>query len=77
MDKVTKEEYLAWRDHPVTQFYLRALHLRREILKEDLANDAVSGEMVQHYIGACKALKEAVDYGLREFEYLEENESND
>lgn len=72
---INKDDYIAWRDDPVTQFYLHALWKKREFTKEGIANDEADliSEIHKH-IGRCIAYQEAIDYATRDFEYLDERE---
>lgn len=77
MSVITKELWVDWKNHPVTQFYLKALHFKREQLKEGIAEgQAGSDREICMAIGQTQAYKDALEYAVRQFEYIELEEQD-
>ena len=70
---ITKSEYIAWRDHPVTQEFLHAIWEKREFTKEGLANaEATFVEEFNKHVGRCIGFQEVLDYATKDFDFIEE-----
>lgn len=65
---VSKRDYLDWRSSHVTKALVKALNDKREFLKEGLAEGAGQPEDV----GRCQALRDIIEYILRDFETFDE-----
>lgn len=74
---VSKEMWVDWKSHPVTKEYFRRLAVKREGMKEELAEGRAALDGIADYIGQCKAFKDAIDYGLHEFELIDEDQKDD
>jgi hypothetical protein len=73
---VSKEDWVDWRQHKVTQRFLRAMQQKREMLKEGLAENQSGSEREDCItMGRTQALKDVIIYAVREFEY--DNQSED
>jgi len=55
---MNKNEYLSWKEHPVTEEMIRALTETREGIKEELASGATldSHEQTARYVGNIEGL---------------------
>ena len=73
---VSKEMWGDWKRHPVTQEFFRRLHIKREGIKEDIA-DGKGREAIDQYIGQCQAYIDAIQYGLHTFECIDQEEDQD
>lgn len=67
---VSKEMWSDWKAHPVTKEFFRRLWVKREGMKEELS-DGAGREAIDNYIGQCQAYKDAINYGLHEFECID------
>ena len=79
MAEITRQEHLDWKQQKVTKEYLKRLFEKREQLKEGLAEgQSEGGTQFYNVIGQCQAYKDAIDYGLYDFEVisLEEQANN-
>lgn len=69
---VTKEMWVDWVKHPVTQEFLKALNDKREMLKEGLSENQTGTEREDCItMGKCQSLKDAIVYATKEFDYVE------
>lgn len=77
--EISKEEWQNWKTNKVTQEYLYRLHLKREFLKEGLAEGQAGEKQSQdQVIGQCQGLKDAVHYAKFEFDTIDlEKQSDD
>lgn len=71
--EVSKEQYIKWRSDETTKEYLKRLFEKRELLKEGLA-EGQAGLEQERTIGQCQAYKDAIDYGLYDFEFIDVEE---
>lgn len=70
MEPVSKEEYLEWKSNRVTKQFLQDLYNKREMLKEGVVELQDSNESARLVtIGRCQAMKDTMDWALRDFEY--------
>lgn len=70
MKDVTKEMFVAWKNDPVTVAVIDALHQKRELVKESIANAAYDNhDKLQQVIGYT--------IGLGEFSRIELSEENE
>lgn len=68
VDPPVKEDYVQWRTDPVTKFFVQAMFNQRENYKEFLAEGHHESERELHEkVGACQAIKDAIDYALNNF----------
>ena len=74
---ITKEMWVDWKQHPVTQEYFKRLIEHREGMKEELADGKADEASLNIYIGECRGYKFAITYGLHDFEIIQEDESID
>jgi hypothetical protein len=78
VERPSKELYLAWRELGVTKFLVQDLFLKREELKEGLAEAQYgSTEEYERAVGRCMALKDAIDYIIRDFDYVDSGEEEE
>lgn len=68
MDKPSKESWVNWIHHPVTQFYLSGINSTREQIKEGLA-EGKAGDNLDQYIGRCVGIRDCIDYAVKDFEF--------
>lgn len=68
---VTKEMWVDWKNHPVTQQYLRAIAHWRMGKLEAVAEGQVSGEQLLMEIGRTQGLKDAIEHALTSFNFVE------
>lgn len=69
-DRISKEEYLEWRDNRVTKQLIQDIYEKREFLKEgvvELSDESEKQRFVT--IGRCQAMKDIIDFVLRDFDY--------
>lgn len=70
VDLISKEEYLEWAGSRVTKKFIADLFNKREMLKEGVVELHDSSEQERLVtIGRCQALKDVVDWALRDFDY--------
>lgn len=75
---VTKDMWVSWKHDPVTQEFIARLSDKREMLKEGVVEGQASDEReTQRVFGQCQALKDAILYATRDFEFIEEGENAD
>lgn len=67
---VTKEQWIDWKRHPVTQYFLSAINDKREMIKEGIA-EGQAGLNINRDIGRAQGLKDVIRYALVEFDYTE------
>ena len=82
MSPITKDEWLQWKSHKVTQEFLTRLYDQREQLKEGMADgqagtDHESNVLIQKTIGQCMGLKDAIDYGVRNFDVIDPHKTEE
>lgn len=75
--EVTKEQWITWRALDVTKEFFQRLFDKREQLKEGLAEGNLNNTDIEIYIGQCQAYKDAVNYGLFEFETIDKELEDD
>jgi hypothetical protein len=63
---ITKEDWVDWKQHKVTKMFLKAVHDKREALKEGIADGAVEGDELQRTIGRCMSLYDTINFALHE-----------
>lgn len=59
--KVSKEMWQEWTKNPVTNAFMNEIRLRRENVKEYIANNGAKGEELQQCIGATRALADILN----------------
>ena len=70
--EVSKEQWVGWRDSPVTQEFAKRMFDKRELLKEGLAEgQAANYDIV---VGQCQAYKDVIEYTLEVFEVIDSEE---
>ena len=64
INSVAKEEFVAWKNDPVTKVVLEAIKQERETAKEMIVQGRFKGDELQQVIGFCVGLLNActVDY---------------
>lgn len=62
--EISKEQWVEWKNHPVTNQVMQALKLERENLKELIANDNIAATEIAKVIGMCFAYKKVLDVEL-------------
>lgn len=72
---ITKEQWMDWKRHPVTQQYLADVMNTREGKKEEISDGRVSGDELLIEIGRTQGIKDCVEYAIREFQYMEIEEN--
>lgn len=73
---VTKEQWVDWKNHPVTQQYLRDIHGNREDRKDEIADGKVEGNELYLEIGRTQGIKDCFDYALHQFNYIQLEDHN-
>lgn len=77
---ITKEEWIQWRDHPVTKEFVARVLNQREALKEGLVEGHLDSDKAEHIaIGRCQGMKDMALYALKEFEFVgqQDDQEND
>lgn len=70
---MTREDWVDWKNHPITQIFIDHLIENRGGRKEEIAEGKVVGNELYLEIGRCQGLKDAIDYALRYFHIEEDN----
>lgn len=65
MIEITKDSWVDWKKHPVTQFVIESLLVTREELKEGIA-EGQDPDHIQQHIGRAMAIKDAVKFMLED-----------
>lgn len=76
LEKPSKDSWVNWVQHPVTQFYLSGINSTREMLKEGIAEGA-AGENIDQYIGRCIGIRDCIDYAIKDFEWSGRDDSKE
>lgn len=75
---ISKEEWEFWKNLKTTKEFVRALYLKRELLKEGLVESSYTKhEEELKVVGRCQALRDTIDYILHDFEVREEEIKED
>lgn len=69
---ITKEDWVAWKSNPVTKAFLNRLNIKREELKEGIAEGQAEGDELQRTIGRCMSLIDVLQDA--KYNFLEEGE---
>ena len=64
---IEKEDWVAWKTHPITKTFLENISKTRQELMEDIAEGAAVEDELQRTIGRCMSLKDVVSYALYDF----------
>lgn len=75
-DIILRQEWGEWKQNKVTKEFLKRLFEKREGIKEELAEGRAAKEQLDQFIGQCQAYKDAIDYGIRDFEVVETEEKD-
>lgn len=74
---VTKEEWVDWKRHPVTQAFLRGIMTTRDGKKEEIAEGKVEGNQLYLEIGRCQGIQDTFEYAVYKFDYVQIEDNND
>lgn len=75
---VSKDQWVDWKNHPVTQEYLKRILGSRESIKEGIAEgQSEDNEHLYIQIGRAQGMKDCFEYAIRDFEYVNLEEGND
>ncbi len=77
---ITKEQWVMWKQDPVTQAFLSDLYKTREELKEGMAEGAADSNIeIYRTQGRCMSIKDAIHHARVEFglRFNEEGESEE
>ena len=66
---ISKEQWIDWKRHPVTMYFLQAISDKREQIKEGIA-EGQSGMNLNRDIGRAQGLKDVLRYALVDFDYV-------
>ena len=70
--EVFKDEWQDWKSSKVTKAFLKSIFIKREFLKEGLAENNHTTEQERLIdVGQCIAIKDNIDYAIEGFQYLE------
>lgn len=69
---ITKDQWVDWKQHPVTIEFLKAIYRTREGLKEGIAEgQAESDKEMYLAVGRTQGIKDCFEYATKTFEYIE------